>query len=157
MKAPAIHEDLKGCQGYPIAESERIVRERIIECMKHIQAKNEHCLARARAAGKEKLLSEIESLKKRIEKIRGYMENTGRGAHYKFEKLPAARERRLQELDAKLWDLLSHFAGRLDQLSCSDTDVHVIEHYTRMNAHLGEIDRAFHERMKIIRLMYVFG
>lgn len=157
MKASAIHNDFKGYHGYPLAESERIIRERIIECMNHIHEKNEHCLARVRAVGKEKLLSEIESLKKRIETIQGYMVNAGRGARYTFEKLPAEREARLRELDTKLWDLLSQCAGILDRLSCSETDVHVIEHYTRMSAHLHEIDRAFHERMKIIRLMYIFG
>jgi len=157
MKASAIHDDFKGYGGYPIAKGERIIRDRIIECMRHIHEKNEHCLARAREGGREKLLSEIESLKKRIEAIQGYMENAGRGARYTFEKLPADREARLKELDAGLWDLLSQCAGMLDRLSCSDTDVHAIEHYTRMNAHLHEIDRAFRERMKIIRLMYVFG
>jgi hypothetical protein len=157
MKESTIHDGFKGYGGYPLAESERIIRDRILQCMNELGVKNDHCMAKARAEGREKLVSEIETLKKRIEKLRHSMEISGSGARYKFEKITADNEKRLRELDVKLESLFSRCAEMFDGLSCSETDIHIIERYTQMNEHLGEVERAFHERMKVLRLMYVFG
>ncbi len=157
MKASAIREGFNGYGSHPLAESEKLIRNRIIACMDELNAKNDQCMARARDEGREKLVSEIESLKKRMEKMRRAMELAGSGARFKFEKLSSADEKRLRELDLKLESLFSECAGLFEGLSCSETDLHIIEHYSRMNAHLGGIEQVFHERMKIFRMMYVFG
>lgn len=157
MNTSKIHQDFKGYSGYPLSEGEKLIRDRLIACLDALGGKNELCLSKALSSGREKLLSEIETLKKRLERIRDEMKRAAGGVQYKFEVISAADETRARDIDSRIEDILFQCAGIFEVLTCSETDTHILDRYTLISENLREIERLFHERLKIFKKMQVYG
>ena len=139
-----------------VAESDRLMRERLLQCIKNLHAKNLHCLEEAKTHGKEKLYSEIETMHKRLEKFEQEIAKNPM-ASFKFEGLSQSDDEKLKLIEEKIERLASECGEIIDNLSCSQVDTHIIEQYTRLASHLRLAERLYHERMMILKKAMVFG
>lgn len=155
MNGSTLHN---GFTGYKknVEEADRVMRERILQCIKKLHDKNIHCLQEAKAHGKEKLFSEIETMHKRLEKFEQEISKNP-VAHFKFEGLEQSDEDKLTMIEDKIERLAQECGDIIDNLSCSQVDTHIIEQYTRIASHLRLAEHLFHERMMILKKVMVFG
>jgi hypothetical protein len=157
MNTSKIHHDFKGYDAYPLVESEHLIRERLLECLGGLREKNEHCLAKSRDEGREKLMSQIMTVKQRVDRISEEIKKSLSGVHYKFEHMPAGDETAAREIDDRIEEHIKRCGGIIDELSCAETDMHIIERYSLIMENLGDIEKLFHERMKIFKRMQIYG
>lgn len=148
----------KGFTGYKhnVEEADRVMRERMLQCIKKLHEKNLHCLQEAKAYGKEKLFSEIETMHKRLEKFEDEISKKP-VTHFKFEGLEKSDEDKLTMIEEKIERLAQECGEIIDNLSCSQFDTHIIEKYTQIASHLRLAERLYHERMMILKKAMVFG
>lgn len=139
-----------------VAESDRLMRERMLQCIKNLHAKNLHCLEEAKTRGKEKLYSEIETMHKRLEKFEQEIAKNPL-ASFKFEGLSQSDDEKMKLIEEKIDRLANECGEIIDNLSCSQVDTHIIEQYTRLTSHLRLAEHLYHERMMILKKAMVFG
>ncbi len=157
MDQTAIHHDFDGYGAHPLSQGEHLIRERLLECLNGLRERNESCLSRAREEGKEKLMSQIVTVNKRLERISEEIRESGSGLHYRLERISAADESALRQKDQRIADVIAGCAGIIDGLSCTETDMHIIDRYARIMIDLGEVEKLFHERWKLLKKMQLYG
>lgn len=155
MNQSTLHNGFTGYR-QNVQEADRIMRERMLQCIKKLHEKNLHCLNEAKSHGKEKLFSEIETIHKRLEKFEQEI-NKQPIAHFKLEGLDQSDEEKLKIIEEKIERLAQECGDIIDNLSCSQVDTHIIEQYTRIASHLRLAERLYHERMMILKKAMVFG
>jgi hypothetical protein len=157
MNMTGIHHEFKGYDAYPLMESEHMIRERLLECLGGLREKNERCLEKSRDEGREKLMSRILTVKQRMDRVSEEITRSMSGVHYKFEHMPAVDEAAAREIDGKIEDRIIQCAGIIDALSCAETDMHIVERYSLIMENLGQVEKLFHDRIKIFKRMQVYG
>ncbi len=157
MNTSKIHYDFNGYGEYPLSEGEHMIRDRILECMNGLRKKNETCLNKAQDERREKLLSQILSIKKRMDRITDDMKKSIDEIYYKFEKISATDEAAIRELDIRIEEKITQCSETIDSLACSDTDMHISDRYTQIMQEIGEVEKLFHERIKKFKRMQVYG
>ncbi len=157
MDPTTIHHDFDGYGAHPLSQGERLIRERMLECLNGLRERNELCLSRAREEGREKLMSQIMTVKRRLERISEDIRESGSGMQYRLERISAGDERALRQKDQRIADIIAGCSGIIDALSCSETDMHIIDRYSRIMSDLGEVENLFHERWKLLKKMQLYG
>lgn len=134
----------KGFTGYKrnVEEADRFMRERMLQCIKKLHEKNLHCLQEAKALGKEKLFSEIETIHNRLDKFEEEISKKP-VAYFKFEGLEQSDEDKLIMIEEKIERLAQECGEIIDNLSCSQVDTHIIEKYTQIASHLRLAERLY--------------
>ncbi len=155
MAQSTIHANFGGYT-HNVEETDRIMRERILQCIKNLHEKNLHCLQEAKTMGREKLYSEIETMHKRLEKFEQEIRKHP-VASFKFEGLSESDNEKISMIEEKIERLASECADIIDSLSCSQVDTHIIDQYTRLASHLRLAERLYHERMTILKKVMMFG
>lgn len=155
MSESTLHNNFKGYREN-VQEADKIMRERMLQCIRRLHDKNLHCLQEAKTHGREQLLSDIETMHKRLEKFEQEISKSP-VAHFKFEGLDQSDEDKLKMIEDKIERLASECSEIIDNLSCSQVDTHIIEQYTRIASHLRLAERLYHERMMILKKAMVFG
>ena len=155
MTQSTIHDDFTGYI-HNVKENDRIIRERVLQCIRNLHEKNLHCLNEAKIHGKEKLFSEIETIHKRLEKFEQEISKTP-VADFKIEGLDRSDEDKLKMIEEKIERLANECGEIIDSLSCLQLDTNIIDQYTRIASHLRLAERLYHERMMILKKAMVFG
>ncbi|OHD69964.1 MAG: hypothetical protein A2W19_02810 [Spirochaetes bacterium RBG_16_49_21] len=148
-----IYDDFKGYNAYQIGDAEKIIRHRHSKNFSSLIEKIEGCEAKARDQRQIKILERILSVKNRMARMKKEVDE--RDAvfmtfHLK-ERLAQVDEEKLREIDFHVVDLMSHCEQILDSLTCSETDMHIIEKFSSINEYLREMEEHCHDRMKVFR------
>jgi hypothetical protein len=157
MNNSSIHDNFKGYGAYPLSESEKMIRSKLIACLGELMKKNDTCFEKARDEGREKVMSEILSVKKRVERITAETEKSMGGIKYRLEVISDKDDKTASRIDSRIEELISGCAGIIDALTCSRADEDIIEQYSKIMSNLAELEKLFHERKKIFRMMQVYG
>jgi hypothetical protein len=157
MNTSKIHGDFNGYGGYPLSEGEHIIRARIMECMNGLREKNDICLEKARSERREKLLSQILSIKKRMDRISDDMKKSMEEIQYRFEKISETDEAAIRAIDRMIEENIVKCSEVIDSLECSNTDMHIADRYAHIMEGIGNVEKLFHDRMKIFKRMQVYG
>ncbi|HDP80930.1 MAG TPA: hypothetical protein ENN21_08830 [Spirochaetes bacterium] len=142
---------------YSFFESESLIKEKIGACGAEMSRTIDACMEKARSEGREKFLSEVVTLRGKIERIQGEAAREGAGARYKIEHLSEADKNAIRETDEKLLSALGECAGLLDAFACSGMSMDSVDRYSALNAHLEELRRLFQERALLFKKLQVFG
>lgn len=157
MNTSKIHEGFNGYGKSPLHEGEHLIRERLVGCLGSLRSKNEGCLVKAREEGREKILERILSVKTRVERIADDAEKSMSGVKYKLGSMPAQDEAAARTIDERIEEIIGQCAGIVDNLSCHEPDMNILERYTVIMEHLGEVEELLHRRMMIFKRMQVYG
>ncbi|HRZ27717.1 MAG TPA: hypothetical protein P5346_15815 [Spirochaetota bacterium] len=157
MTTATVHHDFKGYGAYQLSISEKMIRQRLIEGLKDLADKNETCLIKARSQGREKLVSQILSVKKLIGRIIEESETSQSGAVYRLERIQPSDEEAATDTDRDIEKLISESGGIINALTCSETDMHLADRFVDMIAKMNEIEKLLHKRQKIFKRMQVYA
>jgi hypothetical protein len=157
MNESTIYDKFEGYNAYPLGTAEQMVRRKLIELFDKIINKNETCLIKARDKGMEKLMSRILAVKIRMQRIQKVMSHTDPGAEYKFEPLSPADVSVLKEVDGKLENVIQQCLSGIESLTCMETDMLINRRFAMMDDSLREIERLFHNRMKVFKKNRIYG
>ncbi|GEM_PF-427033 len=148
-----IHQDFDGYAAGSIETAERYVRERIGELVNGLAAKIRHCSVKARENGRIKLLSEIEPLRNRIEKIQRRMtesESIYFPPHIR-QGMAKVDDAAVRECDRKIEMSLNSCSEIADSLTCAESDTHIIERFSAMAGYLRKFETLYAERRMALK------
>lgn len=148
-----LYKDFAGYNAYPLAEAERIIRERILGEFVKLIEKLEGCEKRAKSLRMIKILEHIVALKHRMNRMKKNIKERDKlflPAYLKV-RITHIDEEKLKKTDFRLVELIAENKDILDSLSCVETDTNIIEKFTLINEHLREMESRCHERALILR------
>ncbi len=154
---PTVHNDFLGYGGYRPEVGEKIIRERLITLFDTIIEKNRLCLERAREMKMEKIMSRVLVVKKRAESIRNMMVRSEEHAHYKIEKMTDKDETAMRKMDREIEDLITDCGDVIGDLTCMETDLHIVDRFRQMNDRLRRIESLCRKRTRLFKKMRVYG
>lgn len=157
MNESMLYNNFNGYNEYPAGEGEELIRIRLSEQFDKIVKKNEECLLKAKDLGMEKIMSRVLQIKTRTERMKKEMDHKFIGGEYKFDKLSSEEEDELRETDLSLEKYILQAYAVIEPMTCLETDLHIVEHFTEMSNHLREIEHLFQKRMDIFKRKRVYG
>ncbi len=149
----SLHEGFPGYNTMPLEEADKFVRERICGDIDNLLAHFNECAEKVRKQGREKLFSEVESLRGRVARIKKEMESRKVLCLSGDLLLGITHldEEQLRSLDLEMVGLLDECRQRVDSMSCSEADNRALENFSRMNTCLRMFEEKFHEKLKAYR------
>lgn len=153
MQTPLkLYENFEGYNAYPLQEAEKIIRSQIGKKVRSMREEVDKCLNLAKEHGREKLISEILALEKRIDRLIGQIEERDRiyVPAYLKERITRVDEEQLEQIDSRVEDILNSCDEIIQQLTCAETDMHVVDRFTDINNKLRQMENLCHERSKLL-------
>ncbi len=148
-----IYDDFKGYNAYQISDAEKIIRRRHSNNFSRLIEKIAECEKKARDQRQIKILESILSIKNRM--VRMKKDVDGRDAIFMTfsmkERLAQVDEQRLKQVDFHVVELMSQCEQIMETLTCSETDMHIIEKFSTINDRLREMEEQCHDRMKVFK------
>lgn len=143
-----LYEDFQGYNAYQIQDADRIIRERIVKLLDTMLYKIIHCSDKARNDGREKLLSIVDTIRRRTERIKEEVENKSLSYISPELKMNITHvdEKKLKNIDFKLENLLAQCNEITEMITCKETELYIIGHFTSINSVLREFEEQFRER-----------
>jgi len=147
-----LYEDFEGYNAYPLQDAEKMIRTKIGKQVRIMRDEVDKCLSNAKEHGKEKLISEILTLEKRIDRMITQIEERDRiyVPAYLRERITQLDEEKLEEIDSRVENILNTCEATIQQLSCAETDMHIIDRFTEINKNLRQMENLCHERSKLL-------
>ncbi len=147
-----LYENFEGYNAYPLQESEKMIRSQIGKKVRSMREEVDKCLNLAREHGREKLISELFTLEKRLDRLIGQIEERDRiyVPAYLKEHITRVDEEKLEHVDGRVEDILNACDEIIQQLSCAETDMHVVDRFTDVNNKLRQMENLCHERSKLL-------
>jgi len=105
----------------------------------------------------EKIYSRILAIQKRMDRIKGEMEQNDKSAAYRFENLTQEDETGIRSLDVELEKIIGDCAEKIDSLTCMETDVHIYNTFSDIESNLRKIEEHFHKRKELFKKLRIFG
>jgi hypothetical protein len=148
-----IYGDFKGYNAYQVSDAEKIIRRRHSNNFSRLIQKIEECEKKAKEQRQLKILERILTIKNRMVRMqRDLDERDAVPMTFSMkERLAHVDEERLKKIDFRVVELMSQCEQIMETLTCSETDMHIIEKFSTINDRLRELDEQCHERMKVLR------
>jgi hypothetical protein len=148
-----IYKDFNGYNAYPLAEAEKIIRNRLLDVFSTLIEKIEGCIEKAKNMRLIKILEHILAVKKRMGRMKSKMkerDNIFVPAYLKA-RIAHVDEEKLKTVDFRLIELVDMNREILDELSCAEADTHIIDKFTRINENLREMETHCHSRALLLK------
>jgi len=148
-----IYRDFKGYNAYPVQEAEKIIRSRFGERIDALLEKINDCVAKAKSERRLKTLSEVEKARRRIVRMKNIIEERKMifVAHYLKEQITAVDEEKLKIIDYRVAELIGMSETIISEIACGETDLHIIDKFTKISECFREMENRCHERALLLR------
>ena len=157
MNESMLYDDFKGYNEYPAGEGEEIIRNRLSALFEKIIKKNEECLVKAKEMGMEKIMSRVLQVRTRTERMKKEMDHKFIGSEFNFDKISPSEEEELRETDLSLEKYILQAYAVIEPMTCLETDMHIVEHFTEISNCLREIEHLCQKRRDIFNRKRVYG
>jgi hypothetical protein len=153
MTEKNIHADFKGYNAYPLAEADGMIRERFIRLLAGLSSHMGECSSKAKTEARIKLLSEINTIASKIERIQKDVQHCCPGYITPDIMLGTAGvdEHALMDLDLRMERALRLCSDVMSSMTCAETDIFILDKLASISGNLGEFHTAFHERFKLFK------
>mgnify|MGYP000862279432 CR=1 FL=1 len=145
--------DFDGYEKLSLADADRIVRQLLEDRLDDLSRKVRACSEKARASGREKLLSEIEAISKRLSRIKE-MTTFKEGTYvppFLKERILKADTESLNETDDRLLGLLDEAFSLITELSCSEKDLYIVTKLSAMSTALRNFETELSVRSRLLK------
>jgi hypothetical protein len=148
-----IYSDFKGYNAYPLKEAEKIIRSRFGERIEVLLEKIKDCVEKAKRERRLKTLSEVEKARKRIDRMKNLIEERDMIfiAAYLKERITAVDEEKLKTIDYRVAELIGMSETIISEIACGETDLHIIDKFTKISEYFREMENCCHERALLFR------
>jgi len=150
---PNIYKDFNGYNACPLDEAEKIIRGRLLNDFSTLIEKVEGCVENAKNMRLIKILEHILAVKKRMERMESEMKERDNifVPVYLKARIAQVDEEKLKTVDFRLIELIDMNREILDELSCAEADIHIIDKFTRINENLREMENHCHSRSLLLK------
>lgn len=148
-----LYSNFNGYNAYPLKEAEKIIRSRFGERIEALSAKIHECVNKARGEGKLKLLSEVEKVRRRIMRMKKMIDERDLVfvAPYLKDKITRVDEEKLKSVDYRVAELISMSENTIEEISCGETDVHILDKFKQISDYFREMENRCHERSLLLK------
>jgi hypothetical protein len=148
-----LYNDFNGYNAYPLKEAEKIIRSRFGERIETLIAKIHECVNKAKGKGKLKLLSEVEKVRRRITRMKKVIDERDLVyvAPYLKDKITRVDEEKLKSVDYRVAELISMSEEIVEEITCGETDVHILDKFKQISDYFREMENKCHERSLLLK------
>ena len=146
-----IYKDFRGYNGNNIIESEKIIRDRLLNNLQKFKEQIIQCEVKAKDHKSIKILERIITIKNRITRIEKEFEKRSDviGHVYSETRVSRVNEEELEKIDTRVDELISMCCEILASMSCFETDMNFLHNISMVKAALKKIEEKCHVRMNI--------
>jgi len=134
-------------------DADRMVREFLVGRLENLTGKVRECSEKARAQGREKLLSEIDTIERRLSRIRDltvYREGSYVPPYMK-QGISRADTQSLNETDGRLEALIDEAFAMISDLSCSEKDLYIIDKLSAISGVMRSFESDLNSRSRLLK------
>ena len=148
-----LYDNFNGYNAYPLRDAEKIIRSRFGERIEALIARIHECVSKARSGGKLKLLSEIEKIRRRITRMKKMIDERDLVfvAPYLKDKITRVDEEKLKSVDYRVAELISMSENTIEEISCGDIDVHILDKLKQISDYFREMENRCHEQSLLLK------
>jgi hypothetical protein len=148
-----LYNNFNGYNAYPLKEAEKIIRARFGERIEALIAKIHECVNKAKGEGRLKLLSEVEKVRRRITRMKKVIDERDLVfvAPYLKDKITSVDEEKLKSVDYRVAELISMSEKIVEDITCGETDVHILDKFKQISDYFREMENRCHERSLLLK------
>jgi hypothetical protein len=148
-----LYNNFNGYNAYPLKDAEKIIRNRFGERIETLITKINECINKAKGEGRLKLLSEVEKVRKRITRMKKMIDERDLVfvAPYLKDKITRVDEEKLKSVDYRVAELISMSENTIEEISCGETDVHILDKFKKISEYFREMENRCHERSLLLK------
>ncbi len=145
--------EFDGYDNLSLMDADKLVRHLLEEKLEGLAEKVHSCSEKARETGREKLLSEMETISRRLTRIKE-MTAFKEGSYvppFLKEKILKADTDSLKKIDNRLMGLIDEALSLITELSCSEQDLYIITKLSGMSTLLRNYEAELAGRNKLLK------
>jgi hypothetical protein len=149
-------QGLAGFDGYAklsLLDADRKVRDVLAGRLSDLKAKVHECSQKARSEGREKLLSEIDTIERRLSRLRD-MTAFHEGSYippYTKQGISRIDTKSLNDIDGRLETLIEDAYGMISDLSCAEKDLNIIAKLSAISGILRNYESELNARSILLK------
>ncbi len=148
-----VRSGFDGYEKLSLGDADKIVRQMLENKLADLADKVHACSEKARSEGREKLLSEVETIARRLVRIRemtAFHEGSYMSPYLK-EKILKVDADSLNQADGRLEGLIEDAISLITELSCAEKDLYIISKFSSMSTILRNYEAELAGRNKLLR------